>query len=292
MADTKRISELTEAMPAETSANPPPDETKDREGFNTVSLGAWLEVCRAAGVDAVPATEIGRIEIENLIVALDDPESTEETDATRALKAFWTKIEDAKKPGTMIRWDCCTCTEVKYRLDTGRPEWHQDLLDCFYIDDPRAVDIIFQYPDTVMTAWSRPWMRARLVDGYPVEYRVFVEADEIIGVSSYYPQRPLPDSPEVRDDIAACLAETSKLIAALPTPLEYPGWPERPLSPDSRSFTADFMRLEDRRFLYLEGGPPFGAGAHPCCFEHVDRWADGTAFHLSGVPVALEGPPS
>lgn len=116
MADTKRISELSEAMPAETSANPPPDETKDRKGFNTVSLGAWLDVCKAAGVDTVPATEIGRIEIENLIVALDDPESTEETDATRALKAFWAKIEDAKKPGTMIRWDCCTCTEVKHRL--------------------------------------------------------------------------------------------------------------------------------------------------------------------------------
>ena len=132
-------------------------------------------------------------------------------------------------------------------------------------------------------------MRARILDGYPVEYRVFVEADEIIGVSSYYPQRPLPDSPEVREDVAACLAETAKLIAALPTPLEYPGWPERPLSPDSRSFTADFMRLEDGRFLYLEGGPPFGAGAHPCCFEHVERWADGAAFHLSGVPVALKG---
>ena len=289
MADTKRTPVLTEAAMAEIASNPPRDECKDREGFNTVSLGAWLDVCKAAGVEAVPATEIGRIEIENLLVALDNPESTEETDATRALKAFWAKIEAAKKPGTMIRWDCCTCTEVKHRLSTGRPEWHRDLLDCFYIDDPRAVDIIFQYPDTVMAAWSRPWMRARILDGYPVEYRVFVEADEIIGVSSYYPQRPLPDSPEVRDDVAACLLETSKLIAALPTPLEYPGWPDRPLSPDSRSFTADFMRLEDGRFLYLEGGPPFGAGAHPCCFEHVERWADGAAFHLSGVPVALKG---
>ena len=246
MVDTSIISEVTEAMLAEIAANPPRGQWKDREGFNTVSLGAWLDLCRSAGVEAVPASEIARIEIETLMVALDDPEGAEETDATRALRAFWAKIEEAKKPGTMIRWDCCTCAEVKYRLDTGRPEWHQDLLDCFYIDDFRATDIIFEYPDTVIAAWSRPWMRARLVDGYPVEYRVFVEADEIIGVSSDYPQRPLPDSPEVRDDIAVCLAETSKLIAALPTPLKFPGCPERPLSPDSRSFTADFMRLEDR----------------------------------------------
>ena len=292
MVDTSIISEVTEAMLAEIAASPPRDAWKDREGFNTVSLGAWLDVCKAAGVETVPASEIARIEIESLMVALDDPESTEETDATRALKAFWAKIEAAKKPHTVIRWDCCTCAEVKHRLDTGRPEWHPDLLDCFHIDDFRATDIIFEYPDTVISAWSRPWMRARLLDGYPVEYRVFVEDDDIIGVSSYYSQRPLPDSPEVREDVAACLAETSKLIAALPTPLAFPGWPERPLSPDSRSFTADFMRLEDGRFLYLEGGPPFGAGAHPCCFEHFDNWTDGAEFHLSGVPVALKGAPS
>ena len=72
-------------------------------------------------------------------------------------------------------------------------------------------------------------------------------------------------------------------------PCSYPGWPHLDRSPDSKSFTADFMRLQDGRFLYLEGGPPFGSGAHPCCFEHFDNWGDGTAFHLSGVPVALKG---
>lgn len=289
MADTKHIPVFTEAMLAEIAADPPRDRWKDMEGFNTASLGAWLDVCKAAGVHTVPASEIARIEIETLMVGLDDPESTEETDATRTLRTFWTKIEEAKKPGTMIRWDCCTCAEVKYRLATGRHEWHQDLLDYFYVDDFRATDIIFEYPGAVMAAWSRPWMQARIVDGYPVEYRVYVEDDEIRGISSYYPQRPLPDSAEVREDAAACLHETSKLIAALPVPFKYPGWHETPPSPDSRNFTADFMRLEDGRFLYLEGGPPFGAGAHPCCFEHFDKWDDGASFHLSGVPVVLEG---
>ncbi|MCY4501373.1 MAG: hypothetical protein OXE57_07410, partial [Alphaproteobacteria bacterium] len=107
--------------------------------------------------------------------------------------------------------------------------------------------------------------------------------------SSYYPQRPLQDSPEVRDDVAACLLETEKLIGAVPTPLKFPALAPRRHSPDCKAFTADFMRLEDGRFLYLEGGPPFGAGAHPCCFEHFDNWGDGAAFHLSGVPVALKG---
>ena len=65
-------------MRADAVANPPRDEWKDREGFNIVSLGAWLDVCKAAGVEAVPATEIGKIEIETLMIALDNPESTEE----------------------------------------------------------------------------------------------------------------------------------------------------------------------------------------------------------------------
>ena len=101
MADTELLSELAEAIVAEAIANPPRDEWKDREGFNIVSLGAWLDVCKAAGVDAVPATEIGKIEIETLMIALDlRPDSTEENDATRALRAFWTKIDAAKQPNT------------------------------------------------------------------------------------------------------------------------------------------------------------------------------------------------
>ncbi|MYE58702.1 MAG: hypothetical protein F4X35_03835 [Alphaproteobacteria bacterium] len=295
MSATDLPPQFTDAMQAHADAAPSCDERPVPEGFNVVSLGAWLDLCKAAGVDAVPATKIGDIEIAHLIETLDyDPDRDWSSDTGAAqTRAFWTKIEAAKKPGTMIRWDCCACAEVKYRLGTGRPEWHQDLLDCFYIDDFRATDLIFEYPDTIIAAWSRPWMRARIVDGYPVEYRVFVEDARIIGVSSYYPQRPLPDTPEVREDIAACLAEADKLIAALPTPLRHPGGLHTDRSPESKSFTADFMRLEDGRFLYLEGGPPFSpaSGAHPCCFEHFDNWHDGASFHLSGVPVALEAAP-
>ncbi|MCY4498845.1 MAG: hypothetical protein OXC14_16375, partial [Rhodospirillaceae bacterium] len=125
MPDKELPPDFAEAMPAHANSDSPRHEWKSQPGFNTVSLGAWLDVCKTAGVEAVPATDIGKIEIAHLIVAIDNPESTEENQATRALRAFWTKIEAAKKPGTMIRWDCCTCSEVKHRLDTGRAEWHQ-----------------------------------------------------------------------------------------------------------------------------------------------------------------------
>ena len=287
MAATDLPPDFAEAMKAHPAATPSRDDRPVRKGFNVVSLGAWLDLCKAAGVEAVPATRIGDIEIAHLLEELDyDREWSSEAGAAET-RAFWTKIEEAKKPGTMIRWDCCTCSEVKYRLGAGKPEWHRDLLDRFYIDDFRATDLIFEYPDTTIAAWSRPWMRARIVDGFPVEYRVFVEDGRVIGVSSYYPQRPLTDTPEVREDAAGCLLRTRKLISAVPLPLKFPAGFHQQQRPVGKSFTADFMRLEDGRFLYLEGGPPFGSGAHPCCFEHFDKWADGAAFHLSGVPVAL-----
>ncbi len=287
--------DFAEAMKAHAATALSCDDRPVQEGFNVVSLGAWLDLCEAAGVDAVPAARIGEIEIAHLLETLDyDPDRDWSSDTGAAqTRAFWTKIEEAKTPGTMIRWDCCASSDVKYRLGTGRPEWHQDLLDRFNIDDPRAFDLIFEYPDTVIAAWSRPWMKALILDGYPVEYRVFVEDGRVVGISSYYQQRPLPDTPQTREDVSACLEETLKLIAALPTPLRHPEGPHTGRSPDSKSFTADFMRLEDGRFLYLEGGPPFNvsSGAHSCCFEHFDNWHDGAAFHLSGVPVALKAAP-
>jgi hypothetical protein len=32
-------------------------------------------------------------------------------------------------------------------------------------------------------------------------------------------------------------------------------------------FTADFCLAPDGRLIFLEGGPPWGQGAHPCCFD-------------------------
>ena len=49
MADISLIANRAAAMLAGAASNPPRDQWKDRDGFNIVSLGAWLDVCKAAG---------------------------------------------------------------------------------------------------------------------------------------------------------------------------------------------------------------------------------------------------
>ena len=54
-----------------------------------------------------------------------------------------------------------------------------------------------------------------MMDGYPVEYRAYVEDGKLLGISNYYPQRPLPHVPE---HIKAVSEMTQRFIAAAPTP--------------------------------------------------------------------------
>ena len=271
----------------EAERNPPRNAWKDAPGFNLVSLGQWIDLCERAGVDHVPAEPVATAEIEPLL-HWDEP--TE--DQIEVLKRFFGEIEKAKQPGTMLRWDMCAPLDVKMHLSKGQPEWSQRFLDGFTIDDPRAFELLFEYPGEDITVWRRPWLEADAIDNYPVEYRVFVFDGRPVGISSYYPQRDLPDGERVRADLAQSVAAACRLAAHLPDQISYPGgslevWPS-----DSKSFTADFMRLADGRLLFLEAGPPFGAGADPCCFPLDPKaWQAATEFHIDTdagpVPVVL-----
>lgn len=173
----------------------------------------------------------------------------------------------------MLRWSCCATMEVKYRLGKGRPEWHEDLINLFMIDDPRAFDLIYEFPKPMVAAYARPWMGLLIHKGYPVEFRVFVEHDEIIGISSYYPQRPLPleYSPlRVYRYLEEIIGYSSSLILAQKKPINCPELKRAAphILLNKNSWTADFAVDEDEDVWFLEGGPPHTPtfGAHPCCF--------------------------
>ena len=258
---------------------------KDLEGFNVVSLGDWLDLCIRADVPYVPASLVSMAPVESL---LRYDETPADPDAVR----FWQQVQGAKEPGTMLRWDCCSPLEVKARLARGEHDWHQDLLDGFVIDDPRAYDILFEYPGRDIGAWKRPWVEAALCRGYPVEYRCFVRDGQIMGISSYYPQRPLDWDEAVLNDLDRVTLLATRLEKTIFPPLKFPGPYNQAWGPDSVSFTADFMRLKNGELVFLEGGPPFGAGAHPCCFEGLgrpDEWHGKAKHSYQGIPVALEG---
>ena len=158
----------------------------------------------------------------------------------------------------MLRWDACAPGMVKHLLSSGRPEWNQKMLDWFIVDDPRAFDILYEFPNQTITVWRRPWVRVALLDGYPVEYRVFVHDGTVRGVSNYYVQRPLALNGQpcdgIFDDVRKVIAKASALSEALPAPLRY-GPAAKYFPADQRSFTADFMRLDAGELTFLGRRP-------------------------------------
>ena len=117
---------------------------------------------------------------------------------------------------------------------------------------------------TRIPIWSRPWINARIIGGYPVEYRVFVYDGQAMGVSNYYPQRPLTNH---RKHIDAIGHYTQALIDVIDPPFLWNYSPfHEYFDTEGVHFTADYIVDADDNVTFLEGGPPHHLGAHPCCF--------------------------
>ena len=83
------------------------------------------------------------------------------------LRAAFQEMEKARLPGHMMRFDYCASLEIKTSLSQG--EWECRPEFCrVELDDPRAFDILFEYPRPQAPVWLRPWTQALVVDGYPV----------------------------------------------------------------------------------------------------------------------------
>lgn len=240
------------------------DHRSSLDLFNPLSLSHWIELCRVAGVPFVPAEEIARIGTMTAL-AFDEKESKaecEEFEAAVQREMAW------RGPGWMVRWSCCSCAEVKYRLGTGKYEWSDELVKLFFIGDVRAYDLIYDFPEETIAAYARPWIKALIMDSYPVEYRVFVDHNKISGISNYYPQRALPNCSEMLGDIFECIAETRKLLNHQRKKLNCPPL-EKHWDVTQNHWTVDFIKAEAGEILFLEGGPPHtpNGGAHMCCFR-------------------------
>ena len=276
------IGPVAQQMVEEAERNPPRNAWKDRSGFNVVSMKEWLGVVSHAGIPHVPAEHIATIDIDMLMRFDHIPPPAE-------VRSFYEKVEAAKEPDTMLRWDCCAPLDIKQALGNGQPEWSSYFIDYFTIDDPRAFDLIYEQPCRDTCVWKRPWVKARIADSYPVEFRVFVDHGAVAGVSSYYPQRPLVDSAEIREHVAISIRYAEALCEYVYLPIRAPaGIPEDRFA-TRKSFTVDVMVLESGEVLWLEGGPPYYCRAHGCCFDglEIEAWSDHADFHLGPVPVAL-----
>ena len=286
---TARLPDLSGAMHAhirDTMRKPDPRLAwKDRRGFNLCGLADWISAAVAAGIPHVSAEPVATIPVEALL-RYDCPRPDEEAQLDKLRLA----LHSARKPGTMFRWDCCAPSETKQRLHLGHADWHPDLLDALRIDDPRAYEFIYEYPGVQMTVWRRPWIRARTHATHPLEYRVFVSDGAVLALSSYCLQRPLPDSPAIREHVRTAIRNTRRLLGAVQPPFRAPAGRTAAYDTNALSFTVDVPVASDDSVLLLEGGPPIGAGADSCCFRGPPpSWSAQAAYLRDNrIPVALQ----
>lgn len=215
--------------------------------MNTCSLKAWLALCDTCTISTIPAVELGSLPVMD-ILRLQDGEPVSDS-TVEFLRTLPTRLT----PRSMVRWDCCAGEALKYQLGTGHPDWHPDFQQ-LRIDDFRLFRILIEDIglDQSLIVWERPWITPCLLEHYPIEVRVFANGGHIQGVSSYYPQRPLPETPDILRFCRDAWALSERFLPHVP------------------DFTADWM-LTDSGLLFLEGGPPHHenprrGGAHPCCF--------------------------
>lgn len=267
--------------------------------FASVSLTRWLTVAQAAGVPAVGGKSAYLFPIETFLYCEEPrPEDAVHWDALRELSRNL-------KPNEMLRWDCCASGLLKSRMSTTDTErraqadaqtdpdnpqvssWRSELSPF----DMRAFDLVPEYPAEFIPIVVRPWVQARQEGSHPAEYRVFVENGQVVGLANYYLQRPLELTDAVRQDIEAVLAQAGEMTAFLARAKLSP-WTARQYASEQDVTmpawcTMDFLVTPEGQALFLEAGPPFGLGAHPCSFAPSDR---SQKVSVHGICLKTDGP--
>jgi len=287
----KDIASIVQALTNEATEKPQPWQAVLEPGcFPAASLTSWLPIVTAAGVPFIPAEIVAEIPMQSLLRFdhFDDEK----------IQADLAPLDQLCKnpvPGTVLRWDCCAPMGVKHVM--GRPgdgECPAHEKTWFSPDDPRAYDIFFETPLDIMRVLRRPWVPALMHEGYPVEFRVYVEDGLVVGASNYYVQMALPATEEMLGYARQAVALTEKILEEADKQGKRPINPGRRESPPGKPrVTLDFLvRRENHEVVFIEAGPGFGSGAHPCCFAGPEMGVfflpDVDAF--DGIRLAPGGP--
>lgn len=232
------------------------------ENFSTTSLTEWLAYVEKADVPHISATVLANLSIDDLLRSDEiNNESAQET---------YQKLKDINKslaPGYMLRWDPCAGLNVKEAMAYGREPKDYGLDPM----EPRTFDILYETPNDHVAVLLRPWLSSRIFNSYPVEFRVYVNDGEIVAAANYYLQRDLPDTPENRSYVKQAIEMTQKILSEVKKSGRTPAFMRQSNPGEGFACSLDFIVAEDGRVLFLEAGPGFGFGAHPCAFLNPDK---------------------
>ena len=240
--------------------------------FNPLSIADWTDAAARAGVPHVPAIPVATVDKEAISWF---EEAGTRPEVAGALRAFYGRVNEAEEahPGDVLRWDFCAPCDLKSAM--ARPRAVDGKPDGIALtpDDPRFFDILgLDWERPTVTAFRRPWVQANMVDGFPEEYRVFMDRGRIVGTSSYYPQRPLPGTAERFEAIATIEAYAARIADAVDWAPDMESRLWQKIGDGPVSCTMDFIVAAGGDILFLEGGPPHRPnwGASPCCFADDD----------------------
>ena len=252
-----QIAAAMEQTPRGPRYEPLPDGT-----FPAASLTRWMGAALSAGVPVVPAEVVDTVRIDD-VLQFDVPDSEGVKQAMATLDAVNATVDQ----GSMLRWDCCAGYGVKASLSEGQTP---SLLDKQLTpDDPRAFDLLYDFPADEIAMVKRPWVDAQVIGGFPVEFRVFVEDGQPVAVANYYLQRDLPDTPALRQAAGQAVTHTQAILDVLKQQGLVPAMPRQP-NPQRAAATLDFLVTPENTVLFLEAGPGHFFGAHPCAFLAPD----------------------
>lgn len=273
--------------------------------FPAVSLATWAEQAAASGIPTVPAEVVCRIPVDAIMCFEEQrPEDQVHWDALR-------EVRIGMKADEMLRMDCCASSDMKSMMqDGGEKAAYEYLMEpdeanpavptwrtLPHLACMRIFDLVADYPGDVVPVVKRPWIEARREETHPVEYRVFVENGEVKGVANYYVQRNLELTDEVKAEVGQAIANTRQLLdhmqaeGGLPFNVQA-NKDKNGFDPEKASCTIDFLVDRDGQVLFLEAGPPFGMGAHPCAFMQNKVEVNGQLqYSVEGVCLAVGAPP-
>jgi len=295
--------------------------------LNITSLPAWLAVAVGAGVHSIPARALPTLPAEDYRAIFDAP-----TPEMEARMGAWVQaVIAALGPTDILRFEQKAPYDLKSDLSSGKPSrglstdhkghttfdiWGEGFYDTFralHTDTVRPYARPYVAPVLLDGGpYARPYMAPVLLDGvwadydgqehagaWPVEFRVFVRGLRVVGVSAYYPQRPLDDT--WLEPARQAAAQAQRMLDWMHA--HHLGVGNGQLCADTgpdagearaewipehwgpQDCTLDFLWPADGSGpVFLEAGPGGWRQAAPCCFE------SDTPGTLEGVKLALNGP--
>lgn len=213
---------------------------------NPILLSYWLEICDRSQINYIPANYGPRVKIDEIY------RFNEGFDGFPSLDKAYQWLRQYYQPYVNIwRWDCCSPEALKLVMADGYT--NSPPLLKFDLDDARFILVLEELEkrgETEVSILIRPWIRAKVENKYPVEFRSF-KFPEGIAVSSYYTRRSLPSEYEQTAISVRTMTEKLARYSSL------------------NNFSADFLLTEENKLLFLEGGLGLERNGlvNSCCFD-------------------------